>query len=279
MTRGVEYPERPGPDEMLTTLSAGLFHHMDERTVAIIQARMGSTRFPGKVLKEIAGVPMLQRVVSRTRVASLLDETVVATSEQPGDDEVAAYCEDNGISCHRGSETDVLDRYYRTATATDADTVVRITADCPLVSPSLIDRALRVFAGSDADYVSNKVNYTQPDGLDVEVFGFDTLATAQEEASEPREREHVTPYVREQDWFSKRDVSNPVDTSEYDVIKDDVVLRWTVDYESDLEFLRAVYDRLFANGEWTVDQIAVFELLEREPELLELTEHATPEDY
>lgn len=240
---------------------------------------MGSTRLPEKVLKPIQGRPMLAWVVGRTNAASLLDKTVVATSTKSHDDEVEAFCADQEIPCFRGAEQDVLDRYYQAATKYDADTVVRITADCPLISPSFIDRTIRVYNESGVAYASNKIDYAQPDGLDVEVFGYQALRTAWEEATADPEREHVTLYIREQDRFERSDVSNPVDTSEYSVTDADTILRWTVDYPSDLEFIREIYRRLHRNRSWTADQIAVFELLEREPELLELTDHATPEEY
>jgi spore coat polysaccharide biosynthesis protein SpsF (cytidylyltransferase family) len=240
---------------------------------------MGSTRLPEKVLKPIQGRPMLAWVVARTSAASLLDDTVVATSTKAQDDEVAAFCDDQDIPRFRGDEADVLDRYYQTAVEYDADTVVRITADCPLTSPSFIDRAIRVYNESDVDYASNKIDYAQPDGLDVEVFGFEALQTSWEEATADPEREHVTLYIRNRDAFESCDVSNPVDTSEYSVTDDDTILRWTVDYPSDLEFIREIYRRLHRNRPWTIDQVAVFELLEREPELLELTDHATPDEY
>jgi len=237
------------------------------RTVAIIQARMGSTRLPEKVLREIGDRAMLWHVYERAVKASLVDAVVVATTTEPGDDAIEAFCREHAIDCHRGSETDVLDRYYQTAIDENADTVVRLTADCPFLSPAVIDRVVRVYRDSDAQYVTNIIQYTYPDGLDVEVFDAAALGTARENATSSEEREHVTPYIRESGAFETKNVENPLDIYEYSCIGDGTVPRWTVDYPEDLEFVREVYDRLTGSGHWIFDQQSVFELLEREPEL------------
>lgn len=250
---------------------------MSNRTVAIIQARMGSTRLPGKVLKDIVGRPMLWHVVTRTRVASLLDETVVATTVKDSDDQIVEYCENEGFNCSRGSEADVLDRYYTAAKEWNAETVVRITSDCPLISPTIIDRTVRTLNETGSEYVNTKIEY--PNGLDVEAMKFETLKRAWEEATRSEDREHVTTYIRRSDDFEKTTVENLLDTSKYSATDEETVLRWSVDYASDLEFVRRIYSRLCANGLWTIDQQAVFELLERNPELVEITDHASPEDF
>lgn len=242
------------------------------RTVAIIQARMGSTRLPEKVLMNIGEEPMLWHVYERASHASLLDEVVIATSIEPDDDEVAAFCEERGIRCNRGSEADVLDRYYQAATERNADTVVRLTADCPFLSPAVIDRIVRNHEGSDYDYVSNTLEYTHPDGLDVEVFDMETLETAWQEATEPDEREHVTLYIRESDSFTSKNVKNILDMSIYDFVEEDTILRWTVDYPEDMEFIRAVYDHLVRDNHWVFGQQSIFELLERTPALRKINE-------
>ncbi|WP_435358645.1 cytidylyltransferase domain-containing protein [Haloarchaeobius sp. DFWS5] len=241
-------------------------------TVAIIQARMGSTRLPGKVLMDIGEHPMLWHVVTRTRRAATLDDVVVATSEHEQDDDVAEFCSDFGVPCYRGSESDVLDRYYQTANEYDADTVVRVTADCPLHSPPVIDRVVRRYGESDADYVTNIIEYTHPQGLDVEVFDFDALETAWEDADAADEREHVTLYIRESGNFETENVTNVVDVSSYSYADEDAVLRWTVDYPEDMEFVRQVHEELTESGEWLYDQISILELLERKPELVEINE-------
>ncbi|MFC4451586.1 cytidylyltransferase domain-containing protein [Halorussus aquaticus] len=245
---------------------------MRDRTVAIVQARMGSTRLPEKVLADIGDEPMLWHVHERARSASLVDDVVVATSTESQDDAVAEFCEERGITYNRGSEEDVLDRYYETATDTDADVVVRITGDCPFLSPPVLDRVVRTYENGEADYVTNTLEYTHPDGLDVEVFGYEALERAWNEADDPAEREHVTYYLRESDEFSSQNVENVVDTSMYEFTDEDTILRWTVDYPADLEFVRAVYDRLTERGHWLFDQQSVFELLEREPALRDVNE-------
>ncbi|WP_311172595.1 glycosyltransferase family protein [Halobellus ordinarius] len=242
------------------------------KTVAIIQARMGSTRLPEKVLMDIGEEPMLWHVHERASHASLLDGVVVATSTEPADDEVASFCAERGIPCIRGSEADVLDRYYQTAVEMDADTVVRLTADCPFLSPAVVDRVVREYEASNCEYVSNTFEYTHPDGLDVEVFDIETLETAWEEATEPDEREHVTPYIRKSDAFGSKNVENVLDMSAYEFVEEDTILRWTVDYPDDMEFIRTVYDRLTGDSHWVFDQQSVLELLERAPELRDINE-------
>jgi spore coat polysaccharide biosynthesis protein SpsF len=223
--------------------------------VAIIQARMSSTRLPGKVLMDIAGKPMLYHVVVRARRAKMVNLVTVATSTHPGDDPVALFCGAEGVPCFRGSLDDVLDRFYQTARHFDADAIIRITADCPLLDPEVIDRVVHTFLQVNVDYVSNTLECTYPDGLDVEVFSMESLERAWRQAGLKSEREHVTPYIyMHQDLFSTLNVRHAADLS---------ALRWTVDEKEDLAFVRAVYDRLgtvFGMNE-------VLELLEGSPGL------------
>nr|NIN65969.1 acylneuraminate cytidylyltransferase [Anaerolineae bacterium]NIN96152.1 acylneuraminate cytidylyltransferase [Anaerolineae bacterium] len=166
---------------------------MNPNTVAIVQARVGSTRLPGKVLKDLVGLPLLARVVRRTARASRPDEVVVAIPEASTDDSLARLCHAYGWPCFRGSEDDVLDRYYRAATEYGAESVVRITSDCPLVDPGIVDQVVDLFLQGEWDYVSNTLApRTYPRGLDVEVFTFDALRLAWKEDSNPAWREHVT---------------------------------------------------------------------------------------
>jgi spore coat polysaccharide biosynthesis protein SpsF (cytidylyltransferase family) len=220
---------------------------------------------------------MLWHVVTRTRLASLVDETVVATTVEEQDDQIAELCEHHGFKYTRGSEEDVLDRYYQTADDYNADTVIRITGDCPLASPEIIDRVVRIYRDSGIEYANNKLRY--PNGLDVEAMRFETLKRTWEEAESSEEREHVTPYIRASDDFEKRKVTNPLDISTYSVTDSDTILRWSVDYQSDLEFIREIYDQLSVHGEWTINQQAVFEFLERNPEIVDMTDHASPADF
>ena len=232
------------------------------KVVAIVQARMGSTRFPGKVLEEIAGHPMIWQVVNRVRMARTVDNVTVATSTESSDRAVADFCAKEGIPCFRGSETDVLDRFYQAAKVFKADAIVRITADCPLVDPQVVDKVVSTYLQDGYDYVTNTMRYTYPDGLDVEVFSFSALEASWQEAHLPAEREHVTPYIRTSGRFRLHNVENEVDLSSRN-------LRWTVDETADLEFVRAIYAQ-FGNGQTPFGLADVLQLLEEEPHLVEI---------
>jgi len=226
------------------------------KTVAIIQARMASTRLPGKVLVDIAGKPMLYQVASRARQARTLDLVTVATSDGQADDAVAHFCAEVGIPCFRGSENDVLDRYYQAVKRFNADVVVRLTADCPLLDPLVIDKVVQAFHKGDFDYVSNVLECTYPDGLDTEVFWRTTLERAWHEARLTSEREHVTPYIyKHPEMFRLGNVRNGHDLS---------ALRWTVDEPRDLAFVRAVYSH-FGTSSFGMQE--VLDLLRERPEL------------
>ncbi|HWR29825.1 MAG TPA: aldo/keto reductase [Negativicutes bacterium] len=207
--------------------------------IAIIQARMGSSRLPGKVLLDLAGRPVLWHGVERVRRARSIDRVMVATTDQPGDEPIRQFCREKGIPCFAGSETDVLDRYYQAAIAGGAgesDGIARITADCPLIDPDVIDQVVEIFLTISADYVSNVQPPTFPDGLDVEVFKFSSLRQAHREARLLSEREHVTPYLRNQpEKFSQRNVTNGQDLSS---------LRWTLDEPADYALLQRIVTEL-----------------------------------
>lgn len=206
------------------------------KVVAIIQARMGSTRLPGKVLMDLAGEPMLARVVNRCRRAALLADVVVATTTQPADEAIARLCEERGWPCVRGSEDDVLDRYHQAAEARRADVIVRITSDCPLIEPAVVDRTVKEFLDRQpgVDYACNVLpQRTFPRGLDVEVASRAALDRAWREDLNPAWREHVTLYIRRHpELFRLHGVMNDVDYSD---------LRWTVDEETDLALARRIY--------------------------------------
>lgn len=171
---------------------------------AIIQARMGSTRLPKKVMLNILEKPILWHVINRVSKASLIDKLIVATTTNNEDDAIVEFCKNNGILFFRGSENDVLDRYYQCAKEYNITDIARITADCPLHDPNVIDMIIKEYMGNDYDYVSNSIEYTFPDGLDVEIFSFDALKIAWENAKLVSEREHVTPYMRKCKEFKKR---------------------------------------------------------------------------
>ena len=234
--------------------------NLDRKTVAIIQARMGSTRLPGKVLKDLGGQTMLARVVGRLRAATLLDEVLVATTNLPDDDAIVAECRSCCVPVWRGAEQDVLDRYFQAAQFATADIVVRITSDCPLIDPDVTDKTIRAFVEHNPDYASNTIVRTYPRGLDTEVMSVKALARAWREARKPYEREHVTPYLVEHpSEFVLLSVTGDGDCSQH---------RWTVDTPQDYEFVRAVYDQLGAKTQFSWRD--VLDLLDRAPELLEL---------
>lgn len=230
------------------------------KTIVIIQARMGSSRLPGKVLLRLGAETVLANVVHRTQRAGLVDEVVVATSEADRDAVIADECQRLQVRCFRGSEHDVLDRYYRTAVATGAEAIVRVTADCPLIDPELVDEAIRIFLKENADYCSNSLPRHYPRGLDTEVFSARALTQAWSEAQEPYQREHVTPYLYEHpEMFRIASAAGAVDYSQY---------RWTLDTPEDLELLRAVFQNLphAATCHWT----EVLALMDAQPQLAEL---------
>ncbi|HET6279925.1 MAG TPA: aminotransferase class III-fold pyridoxal phosphate-dependent enzyme [Polyangia bacterium] len=229
------------------------------QVVAIIQARLGSRRLPGKVLLPLGAATMLEQVVARARRARRIDQVVVATTVSAKDDSVDALCRRAGIAVFRGSEDDVLDRYYHAAVAASADVIVRITSDCPFIDPVVIDRVVDEYLSRGFDYVANNFRYTYPQGLDVEVFSFAALERAWREATLPAEREHVTPYIRSGARFRIGEVANPDDLSQRN-------LRWTVDEPADMEFARAVYARL-DGGSNAFGMGEILALLAREPSL------------
>jgi spore coat polysaccharide biosynthesis protein SpsF len=228
------------------------------RITAIIQARMGSTRLPGKSLADIHGKPLLERVIERTRASRRIGEIIVATTTEPADFELCRFAARCGAIWFRGGVDDVLDRTYRAAQRYHAEIIVRITADDPLKDPAVIDRVVdALLAGPGFDYASNTIEPTFPLGLDAEAFPFSTLERAWCEATDPYDREHVTPYIRRRpDLFRLASVRHSRDLS---------ALRWTIDYPRDLEFARAVYARLDRGAVFGMAETLA--LLEAEPEL------------
>ncbi len=229
------------------------------KIIALIQARMSSSRLPGKVLRDIAGRPMLLHVVDRTRRASAIDHVVVVTSTHIDDDDIEALCHTNEVPYFRGSLDDVLDRYYQAALHFRAKSIIRITADCPLLDPEIVDKIVQTFHSGAYDYVSNTIECTFPDGLDVEVFKFATLKRAWQEACLKSEREHVTAYIyKHPEFFNLGSVKHDVDLSS---------LRWTVDTARDLEFVRAVYSHF---NDTTFRMREILSLLRDHPEISNL---------
>ena len=212
------------------------------RVVAIVQARMGSTRLPGKVLKDLGGETVLARVLARLKRSVTIGEVIVATTDAPGDDVIVTECRRLKTRFFRGEENDVLDRYYRAAQFSNAEVIVRITADCPLIDAEITDKTVKEFLNERPDYASNALLRTYPRGLDTEVFSIHALEIAWCEASEAYQRAHVTPFIYQNPQrFTLLTVKGERDHSG---------LRWTLDTEPDLEFLRAVYARLGARRFW-----------------------------
>lgn len=273
---------------------------------------MGSSRLPGKILLDIAGKPMLQRVVERARQARWIDGVAVATTVDPADDQVADFCAQQGYPCFRGSVHDVLDRYYQAAQALEAKTIIRLTGDCPLVDPRIIDQTILAFRGlhpqtgqlmADApfDFACTRLpppwRRTYPIGLDVEICSFTALERAWKEGAQPYHREHVMPYLYEEcrsrhytltigqelPGELRRLPTAPLTTSEaFQVVilnhfPDYGQQRWTVDTPADLEFLRQVLARLPDPD--TFQWYDILNLLEREPHLVQINAETYHKDY
>lgn len=212
-----------------------------KKVVAIIQVRMGSTRLPGKVLLDIMGKPLLAHIIDRISESKLVNSNIIlATTTNPADHVLVDFANENHLDCFIGSEEDVLDRFYQAAKQAGADIIVRITADDPFKDPEIMDKIIQIMIDDNFDYVSNTIKPTYPEGLDIEVFSFKSLERAWKESKKTSEREHVTPYIwNHPDLFKLYNVKNDVDLSS---------MRWTLDTDKDLEFTKAVYERLYVPG-------------------------------
>ena len=230
------------------------------RTVAIIQARMGSTRLPGKVLMDVGGRTVLQRVVDRVRHAEQIDEVVVATTQLPRDAVIEGHCGDMNVACFRGSESDVLDRYLQAAKQFQAEAVVRITSDCPLIDAYWIDKAVQALARQIVDCAYNDVPRTLPRGLDVEAFTFSALQRAADVSDQAFQREHVTAvFYDRRDWFRVVCLPGQHDWAKY---------RLTVDTPQDLELIRKIYASFGDRDDFGWRE--VLDLMQRSPDLADI---------
>jgi len=232
------------------------------RTAAIVQARMGSTRFPNKVMRSICGIPMIGLLLERLNKAKGIEQIVLATSDSSINKSLIAYVRELGYTVYQGSENDVLDRYYQAAKEVKADVVVRITGDCPLIDPGIVDAVITKFRDSGVDYATNTSPPTYPDGLDTEVFSFHALETAWKQAKEPREREHVTPYVRESGKFSKVNLA---------YVENHSCKRWTVDEPEDFEVIKSIFEYFqpYRNFNW----LEILALHNKHPEWFSANQH------
>ncbi len=226
------------------------------KVVAIVQARMGSTRLPNKVMRLINGVPMIELLLTRLSRAKMLNEIVVATSVMQENEPLVRHVRNLGYACEQGSENNVLDRYLQAGRASKAEILVRITADCPLVDPELVDKLVRMFKLSSLDYLCNNYPPTFPDGLDVEIFTLTALERADRETTDLFDREHVTPYLRRQGLFKTSTMRNSEDLS---------ALRWTVDESPDLEVIDAIFSSFHPRIDFSWRE--VLELQARAPNL------------
>jgi len=231
---------------------------MHKRTVAIVQARMGSLRLPGKTLAPIGEKPLLEHVFDRIAACRLIDEMILATSTDAPDCELTQLAARKGIAAFAGSADDVLDRFYWAAHSSHTEIIVRVTADDPFKDPEVVDHVIHTFLSRQPlDYCSNTLEPSYPEGLDVEVFSFAALERAWHEAVLTSDREHVTPYIwRHPAHFRLASVKLGHDLSH---------LRWTIDYEEDLQFTREVYARLYRGQIFGMEEVLA--LLEREPAL------------
>lgn len=264
--------------------------------LTIIQARMSSTRLYGKVLADVGGRSVLERVVERTGRAKTVTNVVVATSDEPSDDPIYSLCHSRNYACFRGNLYDVLDRFYQTAILYNADVVVRITGDCPLIDPELIDEVVEAFLGAQKsknqnvtftwDMVTNRLpppwKRTYPIGLDTEVCSFHALEKAWKNATLPYHREHVMPYLYEPERSVIYSSLNPIPSNEnfpsdkirvlvLDNQNDYGAYRWAVDTVEDLDLMRQVYS--YFNNHDDFSWLAVLDLFQQKPELASINAH------
>ncbi len=225
---------------------------------ALIQARMSSSRLPGKVLKPLAGVPMLQRMVERTSRATLLDKVVVLTSSEDSDDAIAEFCQANKIACKRGKLNDVMGRYLDAVKSfPEINTFVRLTADCPLIDAQVIDDIIQYFNDGEFDYASNCIDYTLPDGLDAEVFSREAFLRSARQANKVSEREHVTLHIRNHPELFNIGIWR---------YQTPFTGRWTVDHEDDFQLVEKIYQHFLPQQQY-FDLIAIKQYLEAHPEI------------
>ncbi len=229
--------------------------------LGIVQARVSSSRLPEKVISPLLGKPMILRQIERLKRINQLDRLILATSNDASDNRLAEICAQEGVECFRGNLDDVLDRFYQAALTCRPDYIVRLTGDCPLADPELIDKVITFFFAGSYDYGCNCLEPSYPDGLDVEIFRFSCLEDAWKEATLPSQREHVTPFIHQQpDRYRIACMKSEVDLSG---------LRWTVDEPADFDFVTRIYEALYP---WNPKFVTadILELLEQQPDLLTL---------
>jgi spore coat polysaccharide biosynthesis protein SpsF len=237
---------------------------MQQSTITVVQSRMSSTRFPGKVMKDVLGKTLLERMLERMSFSKKCGTIVVATSTNPNDDALESLCKKIDIPCFRGNEEDLLERHYLCAKAFGAKVVAKIPSDCPLIDPTIMDKGFDYFFDNDFDFISNLHPASYPDGNDVEVFSFEALEKAFLEATKKMEREHTTPYFWENP--DKFKIGNFKWEKELDY---SMSHRFTIDYEEDYFFIKTVFEKLYpSNPQFGLEEI--LNLLEISPEIYEL---------
>ena len=232
------------------------------KTVAIVQARMGSSRLPDKVMLFINGAPMIELLLRRLSNAKRIDQIILATSDDSREQPLCDHVSDLGYDVFRGSENDVLDRFYQAAKPYQPDTVVRITGDSPLIDPDLVDCVIAAYEAQGVDYMSNALPPTYPDGLDTEVFSFHALEVAASKATKFRDREHVTPFIRESGLFKTDNFSHEGDCSKE---------RWTVDEPEDFEVVKNIFEHFHPRTDFS--WLEVMALRQEQPDLFKANEH------
>lgn len=235
----------------------------------IIQARMGSTRYPEKILKKLNGKTVLEHIIKRVEDSGV-DMCIVATTKNEKDDAVQRFCREHNVICFRGSEDDVLERFYYAAKENDIDVIVRITADDPLKDSGIIKKAITLLVDGGYDYVSNTIQPTYPEGIDVEVFTFNALEKAYYEAELPSEHEHVTPYIwKNRDKFNTYNFIHDTDLS---------YMRWTMDTEDDYRFMENIYSNFVGRDNFSMDEVLKY--IEQNPDVQKINEgHVRNEGY
>jgi spore coat polysaccharide biosynthesis protein SpsF len=237
---------------------------MNKNVVAIIQARNGSTRLPGKVLKDLLGKPLIHHICDRLKVSRQINNIIIATTKLDGDNQLQDWAEQNGFRCFRGSEDNVLSRFYYAATEVNADIIVRITADDPFKDSAIIDKVIEMLRKEKLDFACNNFPPSFPEGLDVEVFTYSALTVAFQNSCDAFEKEHVTQYFyRNPNLFKSKNYSNEEDVS---------YIRLTVDTINDFKLAEEIYNRLYINNEYFgFDKI--LNVFKSEPYLLKLNQN------
>jgi len=236
----------------------------NQNPVIIVQARMQSTRLPKKVLMRVLDTPLLNFLIERLRRVRNAKNMLVATTKETDDEAIVQFCDKSGVQCYRGDENDVLDRYLQAAKAVDADPIIRITADCPLIDPEVVEQVIQVYLNHEFDYVSNTLIRTYPRGMDTEVFSRKSLEVSAFHAKEQSEKEHVTLYLyRHPERFKLENVACQKNLSKY---------RLTVDTKEDFKLIKSVIEGLYPKKpQLTLEDIIRF--LDNHPELIQINRH------